>query len=222
MPSTTFGDREALVKVDDRLFSGRIWREGERPNLLSLRATTEESAQAGIPLEELRQVLPGSFGPKLAEAILQELASQGTLVHQKGAQRLSPAFDPPFPRDRNPSEAELRKPSPRPALPPRASKELGETLGWEPKSRQSFASWKDEGEVVSLDGGVFLRYRGQSRRAGDSVVTSLGGKKTWARPTSGRYSPSARRHLLPLLRYFDLVGVTTRMGDGRSVAERAP
>ena len=77
------------------------------------------------------------------------------------------------------------------------------------------------GEVVNLDGEFFFD-TAAVRKAGDSVVAALGGRKDLGPADFKEVLPVSRRHLLPILRHFDLAGVTTRMGDGRNVARILP
>ena len=212
---------QALVQVEDRLLSGGIWREGEGRVLSALEKFHEENPlKPGIPLEELRQVLPGDFGPKLAEAVLQKLASVDRLSLRKGTAALAD-FRPSLSNRQTSIRTRLKGLLVDAGLTPPNTREMGASLGDEREIEEILRLMEEDGEVVNLDGEFF--FDGQAVwEAGRAVVKGLGGSEELGPADFREVLPISRRHLLPLLRYFDLRGVTTRMGDGRSVAQEIP
>lgn len=80
---------------------------------------------------------------------------------------------------------------------------------------------ESDGEVVALDAGFFY-WQDTVREAGLALVAALGGASGLGPSDFKEVLPLSRRHLLPLLRYFDTVGITTRLEELRSVAAKAP
>ena len=212
---------KSLVRVEDRLFSKRIWGEAEERILSTLGAFHgKHPLKPGIPLEELRQALPGSFGPKLAEAVLQQLADHGRLFLKKGTASLAD-FRPSLSSRQTSIRLQLQDLLTNGGLTPPSLRELGEKLGNQSEIEGILRLMEEEGEVVNLDAEFFFETK-VVRGAGQAVILGLAGKKDLGPADFREVLPVSRRHLLPLLRYFDLVGVTTRMGDGREVAHEVP
>ncbi len=212
---------KALSRVEDRLFSKRIWGEAEERILSTLGAFHgKHPLKPGIPLEELRQALPGSFGPKLAEAVLQQLADRGRLFLKKGTAGLAD-FRPSLSSRQASIRVQLQDLLTREGLTPPSLRELGEKLGSQSEIEGILRLMEEEGEVVNLDAEFFFETK-VVRDAGQAVILALAGKKDLGPADFREALPVSRRHLLPLLRYFDLVGVTTRMGNGREVAKERP
>ncbi|MCJ7630176.1 MAG: SelB C-terminal domain-containing protein, partial [Longimicrobiales bacterium] len=212
---------KVAVRVDDRLFSLRIWEEGEGRVLSALEEFHGKNPlKPGIPLEELRQVLPGSLGPKLAEAVLQQLSAGDRLVLKRGTACLA-GFRPSLSQRQTSIRTQLQALLKKSALTPPSLRELGEALGSPGEVEGILRLMEDEGEVLNLDGEFFFG-REEVRDAGKAVIAGLAGLKDLGPADFREILPVSRRHLLPLLRYFDLVGVTTRIGDGREVALGIP
>ena len=74
---------------------------------------------------------------------------------------------------------------------------------------------------MKLDGEFFFQTEAVWG-AGEAVVRDLGGATDLGPADFREILPITRKHLLPLLRYFDLAGITTRKGDGRDVALSLP
>jgi selenocysteine-specific elongation factor len=207
--------------VEDRLFSNRVWEEGESRVLVALSGFHEKNPlKPGMSLEELRQVLPGSFGPKLAEGILQTLVGQEGIALTKGTASLA-SFKPTLSGRQTSIRAEVKGLLAEAGLAPPSTRELGETLGAEGEVEGILRLMEADGEVIGLDGEFFFQ-TGAVWDAGRAVVRELAGLKDLGPAAFREVLPVSRRHLLPILRYFDLVGVTTRMGDGRDVAPELP
>jgi selenocysteine-specific elongation factor len=209
------------VEVDNRLFSGRSWDEGRERLLAALSGYHHKHPlRTGMPLEELRQVLPGEFGPKLSEAILRTLAEGGRIRLERGTARLAD-FRPSLTGPQEAARRELRTILVDAGLAPPNVKELGETLGMEEEVPGILGLMEVDGEVVNVDGDFFF-HREAVHRAGRDVIAAHSGAEKLGPADFREVLPVTRRHLLPLLRYFDLIGVTTRIGDERKVAEEMP
>jgi selenocysteine-specific elongation factor len=211
----------AIATVEGRLFSIRIWNEGEDRILKTVEDFHKKRPlKSGIPLEEVRQVLPGVFGPKLAEAILQSLQADGRLVLRKGLAGLS-GFRPALTSSQEEVRARLEAELVEAGLAPPGLRELAESFGSIDEVESILRLMEAEGQLVNLDREFFFS-AAAVRRAGESVVDQLAGATDLGPADFREILPVTRKHLLPLLRYFDLMGITTRLGDGREVASELP
>jgi selenocysteine-specific elongation factor len=213
--------QQRVVAVDQRLFSGGVWREGEKRILAALdRYHGRNPLRTGIPLEELRQVLPGDFGPKLSEAVLKKLSEDSKIILKKGAACLAD-FRPSLTKKQEAVRSQLQSILGDAGLSPPSLKELGDTLGVEGEIQGILSLMEEDGEVVSVDGDFFF-HRDTVFAASLAVIEAFPGAEGLGPADFREVLPITRRHLLPLLRYFDLLGVTTRIGDERKVAEELP
>jgi selenocysteine-specific elongation factor len=212
---------DGLAQVDDRLFSLGMWQEGKTQILSALGGFhTRNPLATGRPMEELRQVLPVTSGPRLADAILQTLSSEGLIRLDKGVASLSD-FRPSLNTEQLALRLRLEELLVTSGLTPPNLRELGESLGNASEIEGILRLMEEDGVVVNLDGEFFFD-EAAVRSAGQAVIEALGGSRELGPADFREVLPLSRRHLLPLLRYFDLVGVTTRLGDGRHVARELP
>jgi hypothetical protein len=105
-------------------------------------------------------------------------------------------------------------------LTPPSMKELVEAEGTQ-SVEDILRLMEDEGLVRGVDGQHFF-WRTSLETAGFEVVLSLGGSSGLGPSDFREVIPVTRKHLVPLLRYFDTVGITTRTGDKRRVATSLP
>jgi len=146
---------EAVVQVENRLFSAQIWREGRNRIISALVGFHEDNPlKMGIPLEELRQVLPGVFGQKLAEAALQSLTSEKRLVLRGGTGALV-GFRPSLSKRQLSTRAKLLAALTEAGLTPPSLRELGELFGDVREIEEILRLMEEDREVVSLDGEFF-------------------------------------------------------------------
>ncbi len=209
------------ARVDQRLFSGKVYGRGAE-RILSAVADFHEAnpLRVGIPLEELRQTLPGPFGPKLAEAILQDLARQGRIALQQGTASTM-GFEPTLTKAQRELRRQLVALLEQSGLAPPNLREIGQVLGQEREVEEVLHRMEQDDEVVYVDGEFFF-WKEAVLRAGVEVVRELAGSRDLGPADFRGVLPVSRKHLLPLLRYLDLVAITTRSGEGRIVAETLP
>ncbi len=209
-------------EVEEVLFSRGRWEEGRRRLLEALdEYHRREPLRPGRPLEELRQVLPGSMGPRLAEAIIQGLSGEGTLELRRGFAALA-GFCPTLSPAQEVLRGRIRSALQEAGLAPPSLRELTAELGGEGSLVEALLRvMEGSGEVVALEDGLFFR-RDAVVEAGTGLVGSLGGADNLGPSDFRDALPLTRKHLLPLLRYFDTVGITTRRDENRSVARELP
>ncbi|MFC1575497.1 SelB C-terminal domain-containing protein [Gemmatimonadota bacterium] len=210
-----------VAQVDDSLFSWKIWQAGGDCMLASLgEFHRKEPLRPGKPLEELRQVLPGTKGPRLAEALIQDMERTGSIILRRGLASLA-GFEPTLSPAQESLCSTLRELLAQAALAPPTLRELEQDVlrGKDPEPILRFM--EAQGEVVALEDGLFLN-RTAVNEAGRALVEALSGAKDLGPADFREVFPLSRKHLLPLLRHFDTVGITTRREERRSVARAVP
>jgi len=214
-------DRGDCREVDGVLFSRVFWDRGERRILESLEEYhRQEPLRPGRPLEELRQALPGTMGPRLSEAVIQHLASSGRVDLQRGTAARA-GYRPTLTQAQRELQGRIRAILEKGGLAPPNLREMSEDLGGEGEIEPLLRLMEVSGEVLALEDGLFL-LRDSVRKAGAILVESRGGASDLGPADFREDLPLTRKHLLPLLRYFDTVGITTRRVEMRSVAQELP
>jgi hypothetical protein len=75
---------------------------------------------------------------------------------------------------------------------------------------------ESDGELVALEADLLI-WAETLAEAADRTVTELGGRDGLGPADFKAVLPVSRRHLLPILRHFDGVGITRNKGDVRAV-----
>ena len=217
------GAREGkeLHALGELLFHRNVWEEGEERLLEGLRAFHEaEPLRPGLPLQEFRQRLPGAHGSTIADALLEALVDRGALRSRGGLVALA-GFRPRLTPRQESLRKELRHRLREAGLAPPTLKELAEEVDTREEIRDILRLMEEDGDVLALEGDLYF-WREAVREAGRDVVEALGGEGGLGPADFREVLDLTRKHLLPLLRHFDTEGITTRMGNERSVAGRVP
>ena len=210
-----------LHGLGELLFHRNVWEEGEERLLEGLRAFHEaEPLRPGLPLQEFRQRLPGAHGSTIADALLEALVDRGALRSRGGLVALA-GFRPRLTPRQESLRKELRHRLREAGLAPPTLKELAEEVDTREKIRDILRLMEEDGDVLALEGDLYF-WREAVREAGRDVVEALGGEGGLGPADFREVLDLTRKHLLPLLRHFDTEGITTRMGNERSVAGRVP
>ncbi len=208
-------------EVEGFLISGGTWEAALERVLEALEDYHgREPLRAGRPLEEVRQALPGPMGPALAEAAIRELSDTGRIHLGKGLAALQ-EFTPTLSKSQEELRKKLRSLLEAGGLAPPSLREMAEALSREAGLEELLQLMEHSGEVVALDDGLYF-VRDVVQTAARSVVSTLGGAQDLGPADFREVLPVTRKHLLPLLRYFDTVGVTTRREERRTVALSLP
>jgi len=215
-------EEERVFSNEGHLYSPQVFSKGETIVQSALSSYHEdEPLRPGMPLEELRQVFPDNAGPGLGEGIIWGLAEEDQLTMERGLVRLS-SFRRKLSKKQEGIREQLRVQLEESGLAPPALEELAEDLGKDPRGIEEILRYMSgEGEVLFLEGGLFF-WKPHVLSAGARVVASLGGSEGLGPADFREVLGVTRKHLLPLLRYLDTVGVTTRLQDSRKVAETLP
>jgi selenocysteine-specific elongation factor len=209
------------VQVERRLFTREVWLRARHKILLALEEFHQvQPLRPGMPMEELRQIPPGEWGAKMGEALLHDLAAQGQIRLERGIASLG-GYQPRLSPEQTELRALLGSLLKESALAPPGVGEIEEVVAKPDDIQDILRLMEAEGEVVALDAGFFF-WQEAVREAGLAVVSALGGATGLGPSDFKEVLPLSRKHLLPLLRYFDTVGITTRRDDQRSVARGVP
>lgn len=170
--------------------------------------------RAGMEMEELRRAAAGA--PPLVEWGLDRLIADGVLESRDGRVARTDFRPTPDPEQRRRLQAVLDMLERAGAAPPDAG-EIAAAAGGGGDSVEELLRFAEaDGLAVRLQPGVYL-HRTVADRLVAAVQDGLGGR-TGLGPTDFRgIIDVSRKHLIPILEYLDLAGVTVRHGEGRSV-----
>lgn len=213
-----------VFEAESHIFPKGVLARGEEKVMATLSSFHEaEPLQPGMPLEELRQIFPPYSGPGLGDGIIQGLTARGALSLEGGSVRLS-SFRPSLTSAQEETRRRLRKALETAGLSPPGLEELARDVEGEVRVREVesiLRFMESEGEVLGLEGGLFF-WKSEVRAGGERVVAALGGSSGLGPTDFREILGVTRKYLLPLLRYMDTAGVTTRFGDERTVATTLP
>ena len=214
-------DGRALT-AEENVFSGPVVEAGEEKIADTLGDFHHANPlRGGLSLEELRQSFPFNTGSGLPDALIRRLTDGGVLAVEGGLVRLSG-----FMRRLTPEQEDLRRQVRTiledSGLSPPGMDDLARELAADVAQLQDILRFMEsEGELLALEGALFF-WKPHVQAAGERVVESLAGKEELGPADFRDVLGVTRKYLLPLLRYMDTVGVTTRRGDQRTVAESIP
>ena len=178
-----------------------------------------EPLRPGMPLELARQSLPRSAGPELADALLVDLVAAGELESHQDLVR-EPGFQPRLSADQERAMAALLGLYQSAGLSPPAVRELPAELQARSDLWRLLKLLEEAGSVVSLTDEFFASADAVASGA-RAVASRLAGRSGLGPADFREILPVTRKHLLPLLAYFDSAGITVRRGDGRDVVTRS-
>lgn len=215
-------EAEECWNVEGTLFGRSTWALGRSmmvDRLSSFHAT--EPLKPGLPIEELRQALPGQSGPGLSEGIMRALVAEGALEPRGGLVALA-HYVPELDTRQLALQETIRATLGSARLSVPGLRELAETVGGRAEEVEAILKLMEaQGEVLGLEGSLFF-LREAVETAGSELVETLGGKRDLGPADFREVLGVSRKFLLPILRYLDTVGVTTRLGESRSVEVSVP
>ena len=175
----------------------------------------EEPLRPGIGIELLRQRLPTGDEARLADLLLAEAAESGRIDVLDGLASL-PGYEPSLNKGQGALRDQLLDTYRQAGLAPPAVGDLPDGQRGSPDLWPILKLLERGGHIVNLDDDFFADAQVMNE-AMDKVKTQLGGAKGLG-PTDFRaVLPVTRKYLIPILSYFDRVGLTIRQGDGRDV-----
>jgi selenocysteine-specific elongation factor len=213
--------RGDLVRIESALFSGSTWQAGKSRILEELETYHRDNPlRPGRPLEELRQVVPGPMGAKLGEAALQALAGEGEITLGQGLAALK-GFTIQMSEGQRKQKEQLKSRILEAGLTPPTLRELAEEVGPARELQPLLKVLEAEGLIVALEDELYFPAKAV-HDAGVDLVMAMGGAHDLGPAEFRDVLDLTRKHLLPLLRHFDTVGITTRREERRTVAKVLP
>ncbi|NIP59867.1 MAG: hypothetical protein GWM92_16225 [Gemmatimonadetes bacterium] len=175
-----------------------------------------EPLRPGLPLERLRQSLPGERArDHLAQPLIDALGESGELEVEGDVAR-RPGFTPRPDEEQARVRDRLVSLYREAGLSPPGLRDLPDELA----AREDLSALLDllleEGHVVRLDE-EFLAWRETVDQAARDVERVFGGRGGLGPADFREVLPVSRKHLIPLLNHLDTRGVTVRTGEGREV-----
>ena len=180
----------------------------------------DEPLRSGITVELLRQTVPAHDEGRLADTLLNEAVTSGSLeVRDSAVSR--PGYEPPVTaKQREIMEALLDRYRGAGLAPPMVS-ELPDVLRERDDLWPLLKLLERRGHLVALEDELFMDAEGFSAAA-ERVATELAGATGLGPADFREVLPVTRKHLIPILTHFDQTGLTIRGPGGRDVAEREP
>ncbi len=175
----------------------------------------DEPLRAGIAVELLRQKLPTRAEARLADLLLDEAAGSNQITVRDGLVS-RPGYEPSF----TPQQAALREQLleiyREAGLAPPSVGELPEAQRQSPDLWPVLKLLEREERLVNLDEEFFTDASAIVEIIA-KVKKELSGAKGLGPADFREVLPVTRKHLIPILSYFDRVGLTIRHGSGRDV-----
>jgi selenocysteine-specific elongation factor len=199
----------------------RVFGVGVAARARSVAGAAVEAAQAqdalrpAVPLSEVRGAFPAWAHDEVANATLGSLTQRGELEATDGGVR-TPGFVATMTPDQERASQALLSALTVEGLAPPLVEELPEGLRQRADLRSLVRRLESIGEIRSVADGLYVSTR-ELDAAAARIRAELGGR-TGLGPAEFRDVLSVtRKHLIPLLNYFDGLGVTVRQGEGRDV-----
>jgi selenocysteine-specific elongation factor len=170
----------------------------------------------GMEMESVRSQLSFAFSPKLFRAVTDKLAAEGVVVREESSLRL-PSHTVTLSEDEQATASRLQQALDAGGLTPPEMKEIEATLGLPRKQLADLLGiLESQQKVVKVTTDLYI-----GTPALDTARTVLIGQLS----SQGEISAATFRDLLgisrktaiPLLEYFDRIGLTLRVGDVRKL-----
>lgn len=205
-----------VKRSGERIFAPKIW---SRARDVLVEATAKEHARdpvrRNIPLAHLRSALPSWAPAGLADAVIHELVEERALVSEEGGVR-DPAHEPRLTPDQEEASQRLAEVVVAGGLAPPFVEELPEPLAGRPDLWSLLYWLEGRGVFEQVADNLYVGSE-HLRAAEDRVRGALGGRAGLGPADFREALDVTRKHLIPLLNFFDKRGVTLRLDDGRTV-----
>jgi len=211
------GAREA----GGRLFDGSIVEASQRLMDDAVDAFhRDEPLRAGIAVELLRQTVPAHDEGRLADVLLSEAVTSGSLEVQDSVVS-RPGYEPVISDRQQDVMDELLDLYRNAGLAAPMVSELPETIRDRDDLWPLLKLLERRGHLVALEKELFVDSE-EFFAATERVATELAGATGLGPADFREVLPVTRKHLIPILSHFDQTGLTTRGPDGRNVGKREP
>lgn len=206
----------ACVVAGSRVFGSRVREDARKAILAAVDAAhADDPLLESVPLSTARAGLPPWAPGELADAVIEELVGEGALEAADGGVR-RPGHETRLSAEQERVSEELLDTFEGAGLAPPTLDEFPETL----RARSDF--WPLVRRLETIDAvrqvadGLYVSSR-ELERAEGRIRESLAGRSGLGPADFRDALPVTRKHLIPLLNYFDGLGVTLRRGQGRDV-----
>ena len=212
---------EGAREAGGRLFDGSIVEAARTLMDAAVDAFhRDEPLRAGITVELLRQTVPTHDEGRLADMLLSEAVTSGSVeVRDSAVSR--PGYEPIVTERQREAMEELLDLYRKCGLAAPTVSELPVTLRERDDLWPLLKLLELRGHLVALEKELFMDAEGFSAAA-ERVAKELAGATGLGPSDFRELLPVTRKHLIPILSHFDRTGLTTRGPDGRNVATREP
>ena len=174
-----------------------------------------EPLRPGIDREELRRALPPYAAPGLADHVIAAALDDGTLRSDEGLIALA-SFRPTLTPDQQRARDAVLDLLERAGLTPPLLDEWPADLRSRPDLRALLKAMERARQIVALGPELYMA-PSALEAAALAVRRALAGRGPLGPAEFKESIPVSRKYLIPILEYFDRIGVTQRVGDGRLV-----
>jgi selenocysteine-specific elongation factor len=211
--------RSGGIMAGDLLFSPSVREEAEQLVLDAVDAAHEaDSLRPSVPLAPLRAALPRWAPKELAGAVIERLIEGGRIESFDGGVR-RPGHEPAFTGDQEAASERLLRALAADGLAARLVEELPEELRQRPDFWSLLRRLESAGTVSQVADGFYVD-TSVLEAASARVSDTLGGRTDLGPADFREALQVTRKHLIPLLNYFDGQGTTIRTETGRDVPNR--
>jgi len=214
--AATEAEAEGALRTARHLFSAGIRADAaERVTRAVAEGHAADALRPAVPLATLRAALPKWAAPELADAVVERLVESGTLeVTDGGARRAGhrATLSPEQARAAAQLEAVIRGGG----LGAPSVDELPSDLRARGDLWSLLRHLEGQGTLHPVADGLYLA-TDDLAAAGERIRARLGGRNDLGPAEFKEVLPVTRKRLLPLLAYFDGLGVTVRRGETRDV-----
>ncbi|MBI4519728.1 MAG: selenocysteine-specific translation elongation factor [Gemmatimonadetes bacterium] len=212
---------QSTTRVAGRLLPPQVSEEARR--LLEERVGrfhTDHPLRPGMPLDEVRRLLGPNTPPGLPDVLLAQLVAAGAL-EIRGSLVARREFRPSLRPDQKHTKNRIESVYQEAGLAPPTVEELPDELRTNPDLWPLLKLLEDEGRIVPLAEHLFAS-SDAVRQAASDLIRHLQGRSDLGPADFKSTLPVSRKHLIPLLEYFDRMELTVRTGAGRAVATALP
>lgn len=204
------------LMAGQRLVSRHVRDEAERLVLEAVdRGHEDDPLRAGVPLARVRGALPTWAPTELADAVVEGLCGSGQLDMVGGDVRRR-GFEPELTPDQQWASSQLLEALGAEGLAAPQVEELAAELTGRRDFWPLLRHLESMGAVRQVADGLYVPTT-EIDAAIERIRAALGGREGLGPADFREVLPVSRKHLIPLLNYFDGVGVTHRHPDGRMV-----
>lgn len=204
-----------VVRIGDRWFSQDIFRQTTHDLVSEAdRMHVENPLKPYLERAEVRARLRWA-APDLIDAALREAVAEGLLI-AKGSTLCRAGFEPELTARQTAQREQVLATLRSSGLAPPTIQELGRAIGAERDIEMIVRLLAHEGLVEAITPDLYLDVAAL-RSARERTLAELGGMSGLAATAFRATLPVSRKHLIPVLEYFDREGITIRDGDLRSV-----